>query len=133
MVDWSSRGEEQKDASACQSEKGRFRLTKEDRIRRSSDYQRVMKQGVHYRTPHFHIRMLRNPLRMTRLGLAIGKKAGKACVRNRIKRGLKEYFRLHRDKMPPGTDMVFIAVPGAAALGTDQLRAELDRFFDREL
>jgi len=92
-----------------------------------------MKQGVHYRTPHFHIRMLRNPLRMTRLGLAIGKKAGKACVRNRIKRGLKEYFRLHRDKMPPGTDMVFIAVPGAAALGTDQLRAELDRFFDREL
>jgi ribonuclease P protein component len=91
-----------------------------------------MREGARYRTPHFLIRMLKNPQGVTRLGIAIGKKAGKACARNRIKRRLKEYFRLNRDKMPPETDMVFIALNGAAALETYQLFDELDRFFEKE-
>jgi len=74
--------------------------------------------------------MLRNPLGIPRLGITVGRKAGKACARNRIKRRLREYFRLNRDKMPSGTDMVFIASQGAAALETKQFFAELDRFFE---
>jgi len=74
--------------------------------------------------------MLRNPLGIARLGITAGRKAGNACARNRIKRRLREYFRLNRDKMPSGTDMVFIASQGAAALETKQLFAELDRFFE---
>jgi len=66
-----------------------------------------------------------------RLGIAVGKKAGNACARNRIKRGLREYFRLNQEKMPPGMDIVFIALPGAASLNTLQLRVELDRFFEK--
>ena len=132
MEDLSSSGEGQKDVSACQSDKGRFRLRKEDRIRRSSEYGRVMREGVRYRTPHFHIRMLKNPQGVTRLGIAIGKRAGKACARNRIKRRLKEYLRLNREKMPPETDIVFIALNGAAALETYQLNEELERFFQKE-
>ncbi|MGO9570790.1 MAG: ribonuclease P protein component [Desulfomonilaceae bacterium] len=89
-----------------------------------------MRKGVRYNTPHFHIRMLRNPLGVTRLGITASRKVGKACARNRIKRGLREYFRLNRGKMPTGTDMVFIASQGAATLETKQLFAELDRFFD---
>jgi len=128
----SSSGEGQKDASACQSDARRFRLTKEDRIRRSSEYARIMKKGVRYRTSHFHIRMLRNPLEVTRLGIAAGRKAGNACARNRIKRRLKEYFRLNREKLPPETDMVFIALKDASVLNTEQLFRELDRFFETE-
>jgi ribonuclease P protein component len=76
--------------------------------------------------------MLKSPVGMTRLGIAAGKKAGKACARNPIKRRLREYFRLNRDKFPPETDVVFIALPGAATADTRQLIGELDRFFDRE-
>ncbi len=130
MDESSSSGEEQKDAGACQSDARSFRLTKRDRIRQSSDFRRIMRKGVRYFTPHFHIRMLRNPLGITRLGITAGRKAGKACARNRIKRRLREYFRLNRDKMPSGTDLVFIASQGAAALETKQLFAELDRFFE---
>jgi ribonuclease P protein component len=74
--------------------------------------------------------MLRNQVGRTRLGLAVGRKVGKACVRNRIKRRLREYFRLSRDKMPPETDLVFVAAKGAATLRTDELFKELDRFFE---
>jgi ribonuclease P protein component len=128
----SSSVEGQKDAIDCQSDARRFRLTKEDRIRQSSDFRRVLKEGVRYRTAHFLIRMLRNRPSSSRLGLAIGRKAGKACERNRVKRRLREYFRLNRDKIPPETDIVFIASPGAASLTTYQLFKELDRFFEKE-
>jgi len=74
--------------------------------------------------------MLRNQVGRPRLGLAVGRKVGKACVRNRIKRRLREYFRLNREKLPPETDLVFVAAKGAATLRTDELFKELDRFFE---
>lgn len=129
MDDSSSSGEGPKDVSACQSRGKNFRLTKGDRIRRGSDYRRIMKEGGHYRTSHFSIRMLGNPLGQARLGIIAGKKVGNACARNRIKRRLREYFRLNRDKMPPGTDLVFIAGRGAASLDTCELVRELHQFF----
>lgn len=89
-----------------------------------------MKKGVRYYTPHFYIRMLRNPSGIPRLGITAGRKAGNACARNRIKRRLREYFRLNRDKMPSGTDMVFIVSQGAVVLETKQIFGELDRFFE---
>lgn len=129
MDDSSCSGEGQKDASACQSRERNFRLTKDDRIRRGSDYGRIMKYGDRFRTLHFSIRLLRNSLGRARLGIIAGKRVGNACVRNRIKRRLREYFRLNRDKLPPGTDMVFIAGRGADSLDTFGLVRELDQFF----
>jgi ribonuclease P protein component len=88
-----------------------------------------MEVGAKYRTPHFGARMVENGCGRIRLGLAISKKAGNACVRNRIKRRLREYFRLNRSKMPPGTDVVFFALHGASTLNTTEIFRELDRFF----
>ena len=129
MVYWSSREEGQRDASACQSEARRFTFPKQCRIRRSAEYRRIMGKGIRRRTDHFQIRMLTNPLGLTRLGIAAGKKIGKACARNWIKRRLREYFRLNRDNLPPGMDIVFIPLRGTMELGTKQIYDELDRFF----
>jgi ribonuclease P protein component len=129
VAKWSSNNEEQRDASAYPSEPRRSKLAKDDRIRRSSDYRRIFETGARYRTAHVHIRMLKNTLGNRRLGMAVGRKVGNACVRNLIKRRLREYFRLNREKMPAETDMVFIPLKGIDALGAKQLWAELDRFF----
>ncbi len=132
MGDLSSSGEELRDDTACPCNTGRFGLGKEDRVRKSSDYQTIMKRGARHRTSHFHIRMLKNRLGVTRLGIAASRKAGNACERNRIKRRLREYFRLQRDKLPPETDIVFIALKGASTLDTEKLWNELNRFFENE-
>ncbi len=133
MAEQSSSGEWQRDVSACRSKRRPFGLTKEDKIRRSSAYTRILRDGVRLRTRHFHIRMLKNQLGKPRLGLVVGRKAGKACERNRIKRRLREYFRLNRDKIPQQTDTVFIALRGAADLDFHQLARELDLFFETRL
>ena len=44
-----------------------------------------------------------------RVGLTTGKKLGKAVVRNRVRRRLREIYRLHEDRFSPGWDIVVVA------------------------
>jgi len=57
-----------------------------------------------------------------RLGLVVGKKNIKFAVqRNRIKRQLREFFRLNQIKLS-GLDMIFVARKGLADLNNHQIR-----------
>lgn len=43
-----------------------------------------------------------------RMGLAVTKKTGNAVHRNRVKRVLREFFRLHQMELPGGVDIVVV-------------------------
>jgi len=58
------------------------------------------------------MRLLPNELSLSRYGFVVGKRVGKAVVRNRIKRLLREIMR--QTPLKPGWDIVFIARPAAA-------------------
>ncbi len=48
----------------------------------------------------------------TRAGFVVGRRIGKAVVRNRVKRRLREAWRSLLEEVPPGHDYVLIARPG---------------------
>jgi ribonuclease P protein component len=52
-----------------------------------------------------------NSLATSRLGISISRKVGTAPVRNRIKRLLRESFRLAQHKIPTGRDLVIVVHP----------------------
>jgi ribonuclease P protein component len=52
-----------------------------------------------------------NGLALTRLGLSVSRKVGSAPHRNRIKRRIREAFRLTRPMMAPGFDLVVVVRP----------------------
>lgn len=56
----------------------------------------------------------RNGRATTRLGLTVSGKVGNAVVRNRIRRRLRELFRVRRQELPVGLDVVLIARTMAA-------------------
>ena len=44
-----------------------------------------------------------------RVGVTVSKKLGKAVVRNRVRRRLREVYRLHESRFLPGWDIVIVA------------------------
>jgi ribonuclease P protein component len=50
----------------------------------------------------------------TRLGITVTRKIGNAVARNRIKRLVREVFRLNRTRLPEGLDLVWVAKQQAA-------------------
>lgn len=51
----------------------------------------------------------RNRTETNRVGITVSKKLGKAHIRNRIRRRLREVYRLNEDKFQPGWDIVVVA------------------------
>ena len=51
----------------------------------------------------------KNRLGENRVGVTVSKKLGKAVVRNRVRRRLREVYRLHESRFLPGWDIVVVA------------------------
>jgi len=63
-----------------------------------------------------------------RLGLAVSKKIGDSVRRNRVKRVLREFFRLHQHSISIPGDIVVVPKRGLSVhnLGLAQVREELE-------
>lgn len=77
-----------------------------DRLGRSRDFTRVYAQGRRVASGTFLMFVADNTLGIHRLGLAIPRRVGNAVVRNRVKRRLREAFRLSRHRIPGSLDVV---------------------------
>jgi ribonuclease P protein component len=108
---------------------GLYTFAKEERIRKRSDFLRIPQEGAKYRTNHFSIALCSNDLGYRRWGMVVGKRVGSAVKRNRLKRLLREFFRLRKENLPSSCDLVIVAREGAADLNFQQVCEELQGLF----
>jgi len=79
------------------------------RIRRGKEFDRVFRAGGRAADALLAVHALPNGGPHPRLGLAVGRALGGAVVRNRVKRLLREAFRIRRGELPPAHDLVVVA------------------------
>ena len=108
-----------------------FDFSKNDRIRKRPEFLHLASSGEKIQDRHFIVVFQPNRDGRTRLGITVTKKVGPAVTRNRIKRTLREFFRLNRHQLQGHWDLNIIAKRGAAAIDTGQAQASLTRLFDR--
>ncbi len=86
-----------------------FDFPKELRVRCRAAFQAAFKSGVRASDDQLTIWTAANGLPYSRLGIVVGRKYGGAVQRNRLKRLLREAFRLTHHKLPAGRD--FLCAP----------------------
>jgi ribonuclease P protein component len=82
-------------------------------ITKPGEYALVYEKGKSWVCELLVMRALPNELPLSRYGISVSKRIGKAVVRNRVKRRLREILRIV--PLKPGWDIVFIARPAAAS------------------
>ncbi len=102
---------------------------REERIRRRAEFERIYREGAKLQSLHFRISVRPNSLPHRRLGITVGKRIGPAVRRNRLKRLIREFFRLNKDILPEASDLAVTAKAGAADLRFRELSGELKGLF----
>ena len=98
------------------------------RLRRRSDFERVYSSGRRFRCSLFTAIALLGK-GSARVGFSVPRALGKAVVRNRLRRRLREAVRLHLGQLAPGWDVVFSPRPSAFEADFQQIEAEIVRYF----
>ncbi len=89
--------------------KKRFAFKKINKLKSKKSFQYVYGKGVTFVDPLSVFYILSGQEQEVKLGLAVGKKLGCAVVRNRIKRMMREVFRMHQAELKGGYHIVWVA------------------------
>ncbi|OGD35259.1 ribonuclease P protein component [Candidatus Atribacteria bacterium RBG_16_35_8] len=79
------------------------------KLSKTSEFKKVFSEGRRIEGKNLIIFVLKNDYDFNRLGIIVKKEIGKAVVRNKIKRRLKETSRLLNKKLLPGYDIIVMA------------------------
>ena len=84
-------------------------------------FRRLYRKGSTAADSRLAIYVRRNGRPGNRLGLTVSTKVGHAVVRNRLRRRLREIYRLHEEELTPGYDIVVVARVKSVYAGYAQL------------
>ncbi len=116
---------------------GEFRFLREERLRTDREYREVVRKGERATTAHFVVYRDFRGEGARKIGISVGKRAGRAVARNRVKRILREFYRFHKSDFPCGSRTAIVvkkplSVPGLNAVASELLPAIFRRWGRKE-
>lgn len=109
--------------------KGSFRFTPKERIALPQDFRRVMKSGRRLVSRHYILFLQENERGFHRLGIIVKKEIGPANIRNRMKRYLREFFRLNKHQINGSFDIIILMKKGIIPECYREAEEELKKVF----
>jgi ribonuclease P protein component len=89
-------------------DKSSFAFRPHEHLRRPPDFKRVFDRRRSAADGKLIVYVCENGLAHSRLGLSVSRKNGNAVHRNRMRRLYREAFRLTKQEMPAGLDLVLV-------------------------
>ncbi len=115
MAERSLQGEERKGGTGSRFPMSKNSLLTSDFFfKKGFDFERVKRRGQRMQTPHFTLVFIERPHASTRMGIIVGRRFGKAVLRNRAKRVFRELARTTRIEFLGGKE--FLIFPKRKAL-----------------
>jgi len=79
------------------------------KLSKTSEFKKVFSEGRRIESKNLIIFISKNDYSFNRPGIIVKKELGKAVARNKVKRRLRESFRLINKKLFPGYDIIVLA------------------------
>ena len=78
-------------------------------LKKNHEFRRLYSKGKSVSAASLVVYVRKNRLPVNRLGITVSTKVGNAVCRNKIRRRLKEVYRLNESRLEIGLDMVIVA------------------------
>ena len=90
-------------------------------LKRNNDFRRLYSRGRSYSGSVLVTYVMKNRQGVNRIGITTSKKTGKAAMRNRSRRIIREAYRILQPELRPGYDLVFVARARTPFVKTDDI------------
>ncbi|NMA36738.1 MAG: ribonuclease P protein component [Papillibacter sp.] len=100
-------------------------------LNKNYEFRRLYSRGKSYASPLVVIYCSKNHGTLNRLGITVGAKVGKAVRRNRVRRRIREIYRLNADRLKTGWDIVVVARAKAAEATYRDIESEFLKAAER--
>jgi len=84
-------------------------MNKIESLKNNREFRKVYDKGKSLSNKYLVIFFIKNGLEYNRVGFSVTKKIGNAVTRNRVKRLIKEAFRLNSKNINQGYDIIFLS------------------------
>ena len=95
-------------------------------LKRNNDFRRLYARGKSYAGGYTVVYMSKNRIGTNRVGFTVSKSLGKAVVRNRAKRLMRESYRLLSDKLLQGYDIIIVSRNRAVGKTQPQIMKDIE-------
>lgn len=105
-------------------------MKKDYRIKKSTDFDKIIKKRKSFANKQFIIYYDKNEIEHMRLGISVSKRLGKAHKRNKIKRYIREVFKTRKDKLK-SYNLIVIARNQVVDLTLEEYEKSIDHILKK--